>query len=681
VSTVDVTVRLQALDGTWETCGSDRAISVLPETLTYSHNEWGPDKASFDLHRSPIAIWPDLGAFSPVEIEVGGVIVWEGRTGETPLKSGSEQVINVQCEGWQYHLDDDVYQRAYVHSKLTDWKDARGSTSTDLTTHTTAYQITTGQGEILIAANVGASIAQFNQGRVVLDLGRAEAARVVLVYAGGGSADYALDCDASATSPSGTDAGAATVHAAALPTGETTFSLTFTNPARYVSFTLYKSTAGSAEATSTAWVKLKSILVFAATAYESGNASILHASTVALDALERATMLLSSDVSQVAATSFVIPDFTLAKASTPREAIEAANAYQNWIAKLLIGRRVSFQERPTDPLLEIGAWSGADIEDASANSGAEIYNRALVEANGPDGSPLVVERTAAQQPGVLFLAPTSPAPENPSFTTNTASWTASGGGTLTRVTAAGEYHTAPGAGKWTPSAHGQTLTEAFSGTFHAGVAYVLTIYIKVSLGRTLMDATLGVAGDQAIQDIAPSTIYEPWTVTWTPLQTHVGGVTFSLTERGVGGEANYVDDLTIQVAEPTLVDRRIFRRTKVIQMSSAITATEGKQLADIFLQAHTTTPFKGSATVTPDGVRKVLGGQSVHPSQIGLHTQELIRLSHLTDPDTGGIGRDGTIHEVQYTHRDQKAQVVLDDSRGNFDSLLARLAVVQTPGS
>ena len=149
----------------------------------------------------------------------------------------------------------------------------------------------------------------------------------------------------------------------------------------------------------------------------------------------------------------------------------------------------------------------------------------------------------------------------------------------------------------------------------------------------------------------------------------------------IGDDAAVLDDLVITTAKPTLVDRRGFRRTKVIQMSSAITATEGNQLADIFLQAHMTTPFKGAVTAHPAAVRRVLGGQPVHPSQLLLHTQELLRLSHLTDPDTGGVGRDGTIAEVAYTHKDQKAQVTLDDKRGNFDALLARLAVVQSVGS
>jgi hypothetical protein len=55
--TVDVLVRIQGADGAW--C----EVKPLAESLCFSHNERGPDIASFAC---------------PVEIEVGGVLVWEG---------------------------------------------------------------------------------------------------------------------------------------------------------------------------------------------------------------------------------------------------------------------------------------------------------------------------------------------------------------------------------------------------------------------------------------------------------------------------------------------------------------------------------------------------------------------------------------------------------------------------
>ena len=677
--TVDATIRLQALDGTWETCGADRAIGVDPESLTYSHNEWGPDKANFNLHRSPIAIWPDIGAFTPVEIEVGGVIVWEGRTNETPLRLGSEQVINVQCQGWQYQLDDDVYQRAYVHSKLTDWKDCRSFLGENLAALTTAGTVTSQQGAIVIGWANGSVIPANGQVGVKLDLGPQNSAAAIGIEVKGvtGAANSGgyLYVEAHSDQTAGSENRPwALVPLATIGTNADVYEGNFPAAgARYITVSLWVPSEVTLNGDVT--LQVRSATVVTDTSFIAGGTTIatLRAFQVVLDALERATLLLSPDYSQIESTAFYIPDFTLSKASTPREAIEAANAYHNWIAKLLTGRRFQFRERPTDPLLEIGAWSGADLEDTSANAGAEIYNRALIEATGADGSPLDVERAASQQPGVMPVAISSPSPDNPSFTTNAASWSALTG-SITRDT--GNYHSEPAGGRWNTGT-GDALTETFSGTFQKGAIYALTFWLH---SGPVLTATFGVAADN-VSARNTEGVWAPLTLVWTPLATCTGVTLVLKAVSGSSGYVLYVDDLTLTVTAPTLVDRRGFRRTKVIQMSSAITPVEGNQLADIFLQAHMTTPFKGSATVTPGGVRTVLGGQPVHPSQLGLHTQELLRLSHLTDPDTGGIGRDGTIAECTYTHKDQKAAVVLDNKRANFDALLSRLAVVQSVGS
>lgn len=673
MGTVDALVRIQALDGTWETCGADRAIGIDPETVQLVSDEWGPKTASFDLHRSPIAIWPDLGAYAPVEVEVGGVLVWDGRTEETPIHSGSEQIINVQCDGWQYHTDDDVYQRAYVHSKLSDWKDVRVSPGAPLTSYTSAPQIQAGKGVISLTWPQG----QATNGRagVVLDLGPttlAERAVIAWSLTAASAVNRAVYLGWG-TTPNGPDAIEA-IHLG-IEAASGTYSLTLPTPSRYV-YLIHDANSHTATADET--FKVTAASIFASTSYEKAGESILTGDVVVADAIERGTLLLSNDLSQIAPVTFTIPDFVLSKATTPREAIEAVNAYYNHITKLLTGRRMSFQPRPTSATLEIGAWSGAQIEDASANNGAEIYNRAIVEATGPEGSPVEVERTAVQQPGVLYIARESPAAENPSFTANTASWTVGGGGTLSRDTEPADYHTTPACGEWALGAGPQTLSEAFSGTFHEGRSYAMTVFLKTTVA-TAIKLSFGVAGDYVKLATFIGVPWQSFTLVWIPRKTYAAGVTFTALLTGTG--IVYVDDVSLEVAEPTLIDRRGFRRTKVIQSQSAITTTEGEQLADIFLQSHMTTPFKGSVAVVAGGVRMVLGGQPIHPSLLLLHTQELLRLSHLTDPDTGGVGRDGTIAEVSYTHKDQKASVTLDDKRGNFDALLARLAVVQSVSS
>ncbi len=678
----NATVRLQALDGTWETCGANRAVKVSPETISYNHNEWGPDKASFDLHRSPIAIWSDIGAFTPVEIEIGGVIVWEGRTGETPLRAGPESVINVQCAGYQYQTDDDVYQRAYVHSKLTDWKDSRSFTECQLPTYRQSGGVQVQQGRVTLGYAKGAIVANGQGNGITLDLGPstpgAEYVSVDLELVGNaeGFTFFIIGHDGF---DQGTEVWANRVDAvsgAGLSSGNFQGGL---SARRFISILFYHPGAEVTQAADVSIV-LTGIRVFTSTSFESGGLSTLTADQVIRDALERATMLLSNDYSQIQQATFPIPDFVLSKLSTPKEAIEAANAYHNWVTKVLIGRRLAFRARPSAATLEIGAWSGGALENTSANNGAEIYSRVMVEASGPDGSPLVVERTASQQPGVQPRAISSPAPTNPSLATNTASWAATNG-TISRDTST--FDTGPASLKVViPGGVLTKITEQFTGTFKKGVAYKLAFAVRISESRYIA-ARFGFASDAGSATYLIASAFGIWnlhSIVWVPLQDRPV-VTFTV-ERGPGPAGTlWLDSLSLAALTPTLVDRRGFRRTKTIQMSNATTPAEGQQIADIYLQGHMTTPFKGSAVAVPGSVRRVIGGQPMHPSQLGLHTQELLRLSHLIDPDTGGVGRDGTIAEVSYTHADQKAQVVLDDKRANFDALLSRLAVVQGVGS
>ena len=65
--------------------------------------------------------------------------------------------------------------------------------------------------------------------------------------------------------------------------------------------------------------------------------------------------------------------------------IDAANAVQDFRVEIDANRRPVFEPKPSTPKIEIGAWPGSEFEDASANSGDEIYNRIIVEGTGPDG--------------------------------------------------------------------------------------------------------------------------------------------------------------------------------------------------------------------------------------------------------------------------------------------------------
>jgi hypothetical protein len=418
-------------------------------------------------------------------------------------------------------------------------------------------------------------------------------------------------------------------------------------------------------------LKVTRAFVFGEAAYESGGASAFTADVAIGDALDRATMLLSADRSGIQRPSFAIDDLAPDEERSPREIAEGVNAFHNWVLKLDVDDRPIFRPRPTAPLVEIGEWQGADLVDASGNSGAEIYNRCIVRGVGSDGTPVVVERTAGQQPGAIAMPTSSPAPSNPGLDVNTAGWSALSG-SLTRDTS--NFHSSPASLNFDVHVSG-----ALVGSFVAGVAYQLAFWVYV----TSLGAVTAIFGDVTTGDAAPLELHpaaRTWTqvvLSWTPTRT-TASVTLDL--RIFAGTAN-VDDLALGVVRPTLVDRRNFRRTFVLKPGFKITPGSGRQLADTFLAAHRTTPYRGSCRIVPGGARYVLGGSSPHPSALLTMTQEMLRLSHRVDPDTGGAGRSATIDTVTYTHRDEASDVDLDDPRGNFDALMARMAEVQGTGS
>lgn len=688
ISPAEVIIRIQALDGVWEVVGADRLAGIAPENVSCSANPWGSDKASFDLRRDPGGIYPDLTAFTPVDIEVGGVKVWSGRVSSTPSRDGSDSVISVQCEGWQYHLDDDVYERRYVHTNLTEWQDIRGFTTTNLAYYPLSGSIIADSAGIALGWRNGAPVANVAGVMVGLDLGAyTTCARIVVNYdwnnaSGNGNQYFCIQSsptgmgDASATNQLSTNpgVGALTNQTQAVSPG---------TPHRYVWVGVVSLAGGPFTASGDLTLKINSIKVFAATAYESGNASILKASDVVSDSLTRGTIFLT-DTTGVTATSFSIPEYAPDNLRTPREHIDAVNAYHAWRAQVSVDRKVSFQAPPSTPLFEAGEWSGCEIADASMNDGDEIYSRCIVEAAGPDGVQMRVERTQAQQSGTGLSAIVSPAPDNPTFATNTASWTA-GTSTITRDTVT--YDSSPASGRWDNTGAsdalgaGDTLTETFTGTFLVGTIYVLTARLRCSIsGPNSIYAEFGVAGADSYATSSIESLTTSWstlTLAWTPSATRTG-VTLKLTAGAAlsGGIYYHVDSLALFSAQPTIVDRRGFRRTKILPVQSALTTAAAQQIADTYLSLHRTTPYRGSITVTPGGIRTHQTGQPVHPATLLTQTQEKIRLTHRINPDDGSVGRDGTIAAVTYDHDAQTASIDLDNRTTNFEAFLSRLSLL-----
>lgn len=678
----DIAVRVQVLDGQWETLGRDRYAGITPEGVRLTHNAWGPDTASFTLRRDPGAAHLDLATWTPIEVEVAGRPSWDGRLKETPSQDGDDPQISVQAEGWQYHLDDDVYERKYVHTRLADWKDQRSLLGANLALFTVAPQVQSGDGGVVLSLQAGlAVVAGVTTVGVTLDLGRfSTAAKIAIDWESsnndGGASIVARTHSTEDASAGGNDAFSGTLASGA--SGSTVGN--FTTPARYVTLFVQHTTTGTL--TADVWFRLRAIRVFTDNAYEAGMQSVLTADVIVNDALDRATVKLSADRSGIQAGTFPIPEFALDGAKSPREVLTGANAYENYELRMALGRKLIFRPRPTAAVHEVGEWRGCEFKDASANSGEEIYNRVSVEATGPDGSSLGIERATAGPPWKAAPEVTVP---NSGFEVNASGWTVTDGA-LARDTTVSQTGAASGRG--TTAGTVFNMKTLCTGLL-PGRSYALSVGVRRA---TALFPTTGVVitvdldgqGHYADQDPSRQRLFHDadlplgaFVTVEVPFVALAASqeVNFFVETTGSNVVAAYFDNLQLVRSNATLVDRQDFRRSKILQVQSALTDAAAARVGELYLDAHRTTPFRGEMQVTGDGgVRRVLGGDGVHPAH--LQSGDLIRCAHRADPDTGGWGRDGRAATIAYDHDPIAATVALDDDRGGFEALLSQLSVV-----
>lgn len=344
----------------------------------------------------------------------------------------------------------------------------------------------------------------------------------------------------------------------------------------------------------------------------------------------------------------------------------------------------------------------------SANSGAEIYNSAVVTASTPDGSSTQQLCAAPMGSTLLPFVGAAPTAVNPSAATNTAGWITYGTGVLTRDTSA--FNTTPASIKATNSRGTGILTSSdivdaslnAGFTFRRGTTYALSVSMQTTtagVAATLLfgDKAWPVTGFGA-GDVFPSfyranygrtdvpsisTTFTQFVVYWTAtsdIDSGSVGMRFIVGNGSSFATAVWFDDLTLFRAGSTLADRRGFKRTMQLPISSTVPSdgVAAGQIGDVWLADHKTTPFRGTVTLVGDeSLRDIATGRSVGLEELLLATGQLIRFADRTDPDTGGHGRDGRIAAVSYTPATNTATVTIDNSRTSFDTLLARLAIIQ----
>lgn len=690
-------VSLELLSGRPVVIGRDAHPGFNPADVNVVSDPSGYATCSFSLKRpeSSFAVSPpDLSAWAPCLIDEGGKRLFEGRVMEAPIQP-DEGLIQVQGRGWQYNLDDDPFEALWVHASLDGFVDSRSSLEADLTAWKASGFVETGDSAIVIGWAKGAQADAGQHVGVTIDLGP------------GNGAEY-VDIEPEVVGPSTAFTFVVRGHNVEDPNpaaglfddpivldhstmGSTARAGAFNDSYRWITILMFRDDGSSGLTTGDNLVRIKSVRLYADGAYESGGQSVLKASTVVSDALEHAAEL-SADRSGISTTSLDLPHFATTAAATPREVVQAANAFHAYRFKVGKDRRPVFGPYPTVPKWMVTPEAARRLTDASDISAEPIYNCVLVEANDEAGRPLRVRRYTAQLAEAIAAASSiEGAFSNPTFATDASGWVNEIGTTagLTRDTVT--FHTTPGSLKMTQRAAETTL----SGIFEKGTPYVVRCFVEP--GATALETGVALkfgypAADPDDFGLAISTrplgSFTEITVGWVPRATYTTGVKFriqfqkstQLSSISSSERTGWIDSISLVSPQPTLLDKRGYVRTFRLQVGFSITQAIAEAIGDAFLRLHMRAPFKAELPLGPGDVLTYPEGHEAHPRQLVCEEGELLHFPGISDPDLGRRGRDGVIAQVSYSPTSEEAQVQIDNQRDNLEALLARYALLTGQG-
>lgn len=681
-----VDLRVQGLDSQWKPIQAN-AVGIVPQSLQVVADEAGPASMTLGLARNPRIPYDDLTAFTPSELRINGLFVWSGRIHETPVRDGaSERGFTVSGKGWQFHADDAAERRAYVLTDLGAWRDQRIFPSASLSTYAATGQVDSEGGAVVLRFPNAAILGANTKVGVTLDLGTDNLAkRVVMEWEhsnNAGGINWAVVSHPSENEASGVTGTSGSITGGATGTSAGTFSTAY----RYVTLYLVWPSGSPVTLNVDVFFRAKSIKVFTDTAYESGNASILKADTVIKDVRDRALPLLSSSNQSITAGTFSIPELGAPlEYKTPREIMQQAAAFEDYQLAVDVRRNLVFKPRPTTPTIAVGSWSGCEFEDASANSGEDIYNRVVVEATGPDDASLSASRFAAQSTPRIGAA-TAVTISNPGFETGGAP---PSGWTNTIGTLAQDATTAAAgsnSGKFTTDITTTVFAYITLSNLTLGRPIVCKFQARRLAGWSSGSFTVG-----AIRQIPSGGIpYDGYVLkvntdftvgTWTPVAFTFmpRATTLFLAITGIGPVSTAIfnlDAFEFYDGRTSLVDRRNFTRTLVLQSGLNLTETAADTLAGVLINEHVRAQLRGTITVRGSAAREYQTGRSIPAHELLLRPGENVLLSHLRDPDTGAMGRVARIRQVTYDYDSDSASIEVDNNRGAWDALLARLGAI-----
>ncbi len=391
-------------DGEWAPLGRGRnAPGNTPDGVSLSSTTAGPESLTFTIRRPGDVRWDDLQPLVDVRAEVPGAgIVWSGRVHEVvPADNGQ---LNVACRGWQYALDDDLWRRSWVRDRTAGFQDIRTvpASINYAVFDPTDDLIATVDGAIRLQLPARALLAG-QTAAVILDLGDAVGRSVAIDYVNLTGANASVNLiiqgydDQAATTGGDTAYNTATTGLAASP-----FAVDMAADKRFILIGLQVATGVTPGAV--VGIKITRVRVYAETAYRSGAASALLASTV-VGEVRAALPWLSSDTSRIETTVTTIPHLDTEGAyETHRQTLQRVNAYHDYLFGVDELRRLFFTQRPSTPIIAIGERSGdAAFQDAGDNI-EDLFNQVIV--NGRDATGAQVQTLVTATSGPLARAST-----------------------------------------------------------------------------------------------------------------------------------------------------------------------------------------------------------------------------------------------------------------------------------
>lgn len=692
-------IRVQPVYGPWQTLGVDLYPGLEPAGVAPTWGPSGPESLKFTLERPSGRVHTDLLPFTPVELYPGeqaaGDPVWSGYTLLAPPggRAGVAASTTVDCVGWHAYREDEPRSQYWVHDDLSEWADIRSFKlpTAAILNWDDAGQVNVGGGTAAIGWQAGATQRAGRGCGLLLDLGPGNEPRRIVVDWDAKNLDGNFSLYARCTSA------LAASHMTGPVTADAFIAQPFQNSGndvilpvvsagsvvagtRYIALFLYTSTLAGTTTTADHMAYIRRVRVFADAALEAGNESALTADRVIKDTRDRQTPLLSKDDSRIAAVSFFIPHAAWHKQrATKREIDDRVNDYHGYRLGVDELKRVFFLAQPSVPRLQVDANAdGVEFADKSTNDGTEVYNHVAVTGRSGSGEELLLERfladvvTDEDLPSLLGFV-------NPSFDVDTAGWTGATRDTTVSPIQARGYRSAPAGADLVVGA----TASMTGGTFKALRTYRLRLWVKVppsSKGARAEQVLLrfGSATDyrdklNVLENPATAAQWMEATVVWTPA-ADVAAAAAKLTHLGPTGEK--VDDGSITEVPGGILGARGRTRSFTLNVAASTDAYSMAALAQAFLVAHRTTPFRADLAITADDVVTDLVAQEQVPAdRLGVYYGEMVRVLGVPDPDTGALGaRDGIIASVSGL---RPASLALDSERRSLEAMMARMGVVK----